>query len=201
MISRHEQRTYDILTPVPTHLLAAALSDFLPASSFPEPFNDATFLSRFSSGSQQGETPQQLLFLPESHHLIHFPLALPPSQLCPDGADPYHSPGAPFERRMWAGGSVVFAKPFPISHQRIVCRERIADVWVRGREGEEKVFVDVERKYDDPEGREKGGLDEPPVVERRILVFMRGLRAGEAAAGIAKGRGGRIIKGIWNCFA
>jgi hypothetical protein len=53
----------------------------------------------------------------------------------------------------------------------VVCRENIGDVTLRGREGEDKVFVDVWRKYGT--GHEVEGRDEWDIEERRTLVFMR----------------------------
>ena len=52
-----------------------------------------------------------------------------------------------------------------------VCREKIEDVSLRGKEGEEKVFVDIWRKYGT--GHEVEGREEWDIEERRTLVFMR----------------------------
>lgn len=53
-----------------------------------------------------------------------------------------------------------------------VCREKVEDVSLRGREGEEKVFVDVWRRYGigHDQVEERGEWE---IEERRTLVFMR----------------------------
>lgn len=99
---------------------------------------------------------------------------------------------------MWAGGSLRInaQRPLSLNGQRAACWERIVDVTVKGKEGDEKVFVGMERRVglvqadetDEDvrtrflpakEGQELSGeLDgEWSAIERRNLVFMR-----EAAA-------------------
>lgn len=110
--------------------------------------------------------------LPQGHHLVYFPIQLPPSRLIPDGADPDHSPGSPYVRRVWAGGEVTFrGGEMKLDARPVVCREKIEDVSLRGREGEEKVFVDIWRKYGT--GHKVEGREEWDIEERRTLVFMR----------------------------
>ncbi|KND92358.1 Hydroxyacyl-thioester dehydratase type 2, mitochondrial [Tolypocladium ophioglossoides CBS 100239] len=91
--------------------------------------------------------------LPQGHHLVYFPIQTPPSGLAADGADPDHGPGGVFARRMAWG-----------------CREGIERVDVRGRDGQEKVFVDVWRRYGLGHEVEEMEYD---IEERRTLVFMR----------------------------
>ncbi|KAK7402809.1 hypothetical protein QQX98_011437 [Neonectria punicea] len=155
----------DNLTPMPSHLLATTLSDLLPTTPSPS--------------SPVVASPPRLL--PPGHHLVYFPIQLPPSALVPDGADPHHSPGPPFTRRVWAGGEVAFAGDLPLDGRAVVCREWVEDVHVRGAEGQEKVFVDVWRRYglghEDVETRQ-----EWEITERRTLVFMREQEAPSSAA-------------------
>lgn len=156
----------DYLTPTNSHLLATTLSDLLPPAY-------AAPSTPLVVGAPAA--------LPPGHHLVYFPIQLPPSRLVPDGADPDHAPGAPFHRRMWAGGEVVFR---PAARRRLrldgrpwLCHEAVEAVDVRGMEGQEKVFVDVRRKYGlGHEGyQDVGRLDaqEWLIEERRTLVFMR----------------------------
>jgi hydroxyacyl-ACP dehydratase HTD2-like protein with hotdog domain len=53
-------------------------------------------------------------------------------------------------RRMWAGGSIAFNKlekyQLHLNNTRAVCIERIVDVTVKGGVGDEKVFVNIERR-------------------------------------------------------
>ncbi|KAJ4324153.1 hypothetical protein N0V84_003986 [Fusarium piperis] len=150
----------DYLTPMPSHLLTTTLTDLLspqtPASSSPK-------------------VASPPIPLPQGHHLVYFPIQLAPSKLIPDGADPDHSPGPPFTRRVWAGGEVVYGKRWremTLSCRPVVCREKVEDVSLRGREGEEKVFVDVWRRYGVGHERVEE-RKEWEIEERRTLVFMR----------------------------
>ncbi|CZR41067.1 uncharacterized protein FPRO_10656 [Fusarium proliferatum ET1] len=144
----------DYLTPMPSHLLTTTINDLL----YPLP-----------TESEISSPPRAL---PQGHHLVYFPIQLPPSRLIPDGADPDHSPGPPYTRRVWAGGEVVFrGDEMKLDARPAICKESIEDVTLRGKEGEEKVFVDVWRKYGT--GHEIDGRTEWDIEERRTLVFMR----------------------------
>ncbi|KAH7326365.1 HotDog domain-containing protein [Stachybotrys elegans] len=164
MPSRPAKLIYDYLTPTHSHLLDVTLADLLP--------------SLHTSSSPAVSSPPAAL--PQGHHLVYFPIQEAPSRLVPDGADPDHSPGAPYERRMWAGGEVVFrrgaaaAAALRLDGRACLCKERIAEVDVRGAEGDERVFVHVKRSYglgheDRDESEGEGWL----IEERRTLVFMR----------------------------
>ncbi|KAF4341400.1 mesaconyl-C4 hydratase [Fusarium beomiforme] len=144
----------DYLSPMPSHLLTTTINDLL----YP------------SSSSPKIAAPPRAL--PQGHHLVYFPIQLPPSRLIPDGADPDHSPGPPYTRRVWAGGEVIFkGDKMKLDARSAICSETIEDVTFRGKEGEEKVFVDVWRKYG--AGHEFKGREEWDIEERRTLVFMR----------------------------
>lgn len=147
----------DYLVPMPSHLLSTTLSDLIHA-----PFASSPIVQR----------PPRAL--PQGHHLVYFPIQTSPSALAADGADPDHGPGGAFARRMWAGGEVVFRSGW---RERLVmdgrawgCREGIERVDVKGPEGEEKVFVDVWRRYGLGHEVEEMEYD---IEERRTLVFMR----------------------------
>ncbi|KAK8019173.1 hypothetical protein PG990_004311 [Apiospora arundinis] len=190
MLARPEQFTYDTLTPTPSYLLDITLADYLRASNKYNKYSDSAELPKYP-----------LPAIPPPPRLPPHPLPPrpPPSGLCPDGTDPYHSPGragGPFSRRMWAGGSIEFnhhAEPLQLQPYGTlaVCAERIQDVALRGLPGREKLFVDVLRRYDRarppqtpqknatagrPELATAGGLlqaDKFAVREVRTLVFMR----------------------------
>lgn len=147
---------HDYLTPMPSHLLTTTLTDLISPSSSP-------------SSSPIISSPPSIL--PQGHHLVYFPIQLPPSRLIPDGADPDHSPGRPFTRRVWAGGEVTFGPALRMDGRGWLCREKVEDVGLRGRKGEDKVFVDVWRRYGLGHGNaERESWD---IEERRTLVFMR----------------------------
>jgi hydroxyacyl-ACP dehydratase HTD2-like protein with hotdog domain len=87
---------------------------------------------------------------------------------------------------MWAGGNVRWKSALKVDGRRYACVEGIRDVTLKGKEGEEKVFVGIERRIGDvsdltneEEIRQKlwaekeeefAGSD---IVERRNIVFMR----------------------------
>lgn len=179
MASRKPKTIYDFLSPTPSHLLNISLSDYLPPETYPPHFTtrDLTLPSA---------EPAAAAPMPQGHHLVYFPPQIPPSQLLPDGTDPDHSPGGPFVRRMWAGGSVRFAdgwqEQLRLDGRRALCVESIGDVsFTEGRApGAEKVFVDVWRRYG-AVGQGDGARDvaavqsSPAIEEKRVLVFMREL--------------------------
>ena len=112
-------------------------------------------------------------------HLVYFPKVPGSSLLLPDGTDSLHSPGPPFTRRLWAGGSMSFLQGIKMDGQSFHCSERIKDVQVTGEEGEEKVFVKINRavwpgKY--PDHLVGQPMTGPSVDEDRTLVFMRDTR-------------------------
>lgn len=165
--------TYDYLHPQPSHLLNLTLLDLLRQP----PSDHHTTLPSITNPPR----------LPPGHHLIYFPPQVPLSQLLPDGTDTLHTPGEPFDRRLWAGGSVKFADPeLLLNGRRAVCIESIRNVAVKGREGDEKVIVTIERRVGtvpEEEAAEKSweriwqrNADDPgesAVVENRDLIFMR----------------------------
>lgn len=131
-------------------------------------------------------TSETLAVLPQGHHLLFFGSVHPTDFLLPDGTDLDHSPGPPFTRRVWAGGSVAFRQGWKsklrIASNPWVCRESITDVRLKGvPSGHEtsfeiapgpgdKIFVDIERLYAlRPRTHEE--ID-PAIVERRTLCFM-----------------------------
>jgi len=143
IFARSPKVLIDTLSPLNSHLLDLALEDHLPAQASANP---DVLTSRFPrKGLSQSS------FLPEGHHLVYFPIQAPNSALQPDGTDPDHAPGAPFVRRMWAGGSIRYNpgirfNPFD---SKGWCVESVGEpVLKQGRTpGEEKVFVEVGRQY------------------------------------------------------
>ncbi|KAB8300291.1 hypothetical protein EYC80_000490 [Monilinia laxa] len=99
------------------------------------------------------------------------------------------SPGLPFVRRMWSGGSIVFnstrGEQLCLNNMRAACIERVVDVSIKGNEGDEKVFVNIERRVgladtgDDPKmsSEESGAIasntssvsDQNYIADKRLL--------------------------------
>ena len=221
LTSRPPNIIFDYLSPTPSHLLNVSLADFLPEPCYPTDFSKSDMDLPFARLESLHEFDRALL--PQGHHLVYFSPQVPSSELLPDGTDPLQSPGAPFVRRMWAGGSLVFnpsrKRHLQLDTTRATCIEKIADVSVKGTEGDEKVFVSIERriglaghKYCDPlyssgsEPREifrrfvRGYLQikdatkmgNLSLVETRNLVFLREKSAEAAKADAA--RPGKILK-------
>ncbi|KAH7087795.1 hypothetical protein FB567DRAFT_549048 [Paraphoma chrysanthemicola] len=92
--------------------------------------------------------------VPVGHHLVWFNTSMPVDKLLPDGTDPLQSPGDPWVRRMWAGGSLkirpkAYYDPgsgFTIDNY-VICAEHISDVQLRGQGDAAKIFVTIERKF------------------------------------------------------
>lgn len=88
------------------------------------------------------------------HHLIYFNPSMPANKLLPDGTDPLQDPGAPWVRRMWAGGSLHLRPElyyqdkdgFTLNSSGL-CAERIRDVQLRGDGDAAKIIVTIERRF------------------------------------------------------
>ncbi|KAL4760295.1 uncharacterized protein BDW70DRAFT_138143, partial [Aspergillus foveolatus] len=166
---------FDYLQPQPSHLLDLTLKDLFPKLNvFPQ--------------SQTLPTIARPSYLPPAHHLVYFPPQVTLSQLLADGTDILHAPGPPFNRRLWAGGRVRLAvnNKLSLNGGRAVCIEGIRDVIVKGRPGDEKILVKIERQIGTVQENEteqemrnriwSDGEDmkaDASIVENRDLVFMR----------------------------
>lgn len=127
---------------------------------------------------------------------------------------------------MWAGGSVLFNSDNPLlmDNSRAVCVEGIRDVAVKGKPGDEKVFVGIERRLAalspeeekamaDANGQEDkilaledhirqrlwmpSDVDFGPanIIERRNIVFMRERTPQEARQAVAAAKKpGKMLK-------
>ncbi|KAL4890408.1 hypothetical protein BDV59DRAFT_184433 [Aspergillus ambiguus] len=173
LTSRPIPWSFDYLHPQPSYLLNRSLVDLLDTSSHP-----------FASLPSVNDAAS----LPAGHHLVYFPPQVTLSQLLPDGTDTLHTPGDPFNRRLWGGGRVAFSPSggLVLDGSRAVCMETIRDVVVKGREGEEKVIVRIERRigtvYEDEQESsiidrlwraDEAEFGQSSVIENRDLVFMR----------------------------
>ena len=190
LTSRELPVTWDHLVPRPSYLLSTTLSTFLP----PPPADD------FANKSIKDYQEQ----LVAGHHLVYFPPPTLSSQLLEDGTDTIHSPGGPYTRRLWAGGSIKFPRPdvYTLHGQRAAMVESIEDVQIKGPPSSEKIFVGIGRSMvvnsrqdgfvdNDEDNRDETSIDEPNadwdavnspnrdwndlnLYERRDLCFMTG---------------------------
>lgn len=161
--SRKEKVIIDHLSPNNSYLFSKSLEGHIPASCNLAPFWPTSLLDD-SKVTNPRETRK--MDMPTGHHLVYFPPQLAASQMMPDGTDADHCPGAPFTRRMWAGGSVSFPRTgFAWHHtgrhyrrsrpdalafdfRTAVCVETVSgDPLIKGPPGKEKVFVEVVRRY------------------------------------------------------
>lgn len=187
LTSRQLPLAYDYLHPQPSHLLNVTLADLFAGLHKQQKQQRSYFQEDGSSTTLpvMGSAPPCMA---PGHHLVYFPPQVTLSQLLADGTDVLHTPGNPFNRRLWAGGRV----KFPVSGgpllngSRAVCLEIIRDVAVKGREGEEKVIVSIERRVGTVEEQESHqtvrerlwmeSVEDPgaaSVIETRNLIFMR----------------------------
>src|SRR6266480_2109923 len=173
--ARSKAVLYDDICPINTHRLNVSLSSFVPKGWIPD-----TSLSRTPESD-----PNE--YLPPAHHLVYFNPAYPEDKLLSDGTDPNQSPGYPFVRRMWAGGYVRFntERGIRVDKSRHACVEGIRDVIIKGKPGQEKVFVGIERRFapvlqgetdDAVRSRlweeKEDEFGESRIIERRNIVFM-----------------------------
>lgn len=205
---RNIQPIFDDLSPQNSYRLDVTMADFLPSTN-PPPIAPSTRPARE---------------LPIPHHLLYFEPSKRSSEMLADGTNPDHSPGEPFVRRMWAGGRVLYNQnnPFMLDGTRGVNAEFIRDVTIKGKEGDEKVFVSIERRLakatedevhrlamavDDAHARKdlfhrirqrlwrnsETDFGEASILETRNIVFMRA-RSKEQAAQEAQKSGGKMLK-------
>lgn len=194
LTARRLPLAYDYLTPQASHLLQLSLLEHLPREVN-------------NKGTVESEDPRKLpsvqeqRHLPPGHHLVYFPPQVTLSELLRDGTDVLHTPGEPFHRRLWAGGNVVFPRSgsLILNGQRAVCVENISNVNVKGREGEEKIFVTIERRFstvaeDEDEAQLRSRVVNSPGVltETRDLVFLR--EPDLEARGASNGKASRLVK-------
>ncbi|EEA24671.1 hypothetical protein TMatcc_007766 [Talaromyces marneffei ATCC 18224] len=186
---RHELTTrvlplsYDYLTPQQSHLLDISLPELLRSRQHGEQLK--------SNDRDRRKLPSvtQPLHMPSGHHLVYFPPQVTLSDLLPDGTDILHTPGEPFNRRLWAGGKITFpqlggdAGNLLLNGQRAVCVETIDNVDVQGHEGDEKILVTIDRRFtpvheheDETQIRARVASNSTGIlVEKRTLFFMRDL--------------------------
>ncbi|CAG8962150.1 hypothetical protein HYFRA_00005196 [Hymenoscyphus fraxineus] len=175
MLQRDPVYIFDDLSPTHSHLLNITLADFLPPKYHAPGFQASNLpLSRHA-------TP-----LPPGHHLVYFPPQVLSRDLLPDGTDPLQSPGPPYVRRMWAGGSLQFKlsgfypqNSLVLDGRRAFCIEKIQDVTTKGEGENEKVFVTIERTFSTSDAFEVPCTNSPSsgaecgLLEMRNLVFMK----------------------------
>lgn len=194
---------YDYLSPTPSYMLNLTLADFIPSSCYPRNYRGVVQHLPLARQDVAHDAGRQ--FLPPGHHLVYFAAQVSAQQLLADGTDALHSPGPPWECRLWAGGSLhwnTFSEYQPeLDGTRAACIERIVDVQTKGPEGQEKVFVTIERRVgvvesgyaanerhvDDAETLQRFAsapddvVGDASLVEMRNLVFMRPNPAHRAA--------------------
>lgn len=176
LTSRRLPLTFDYLHTQPSHLLDLTIRDLLPHAGSLEKGNSVL-------PSVETATP-----LPAGHHLVYFPPQVTLTQLLTDGTDTLHSPGGPFKRRLWAGGRVRFParSKLALDGSRAVCIETIREIVSKGRPGEEKVIVKIERRMGpvqeaEPESKireriwreDEDDFGQSSLIENRDLVFLR----------------------------
>lgn len=194
LTSRPPNRIFDDLSPMLSHRLNITLADFLPPSCYPHGFN------RDNSNPGIERRNARYRTLPPGHHLVYFPTQVPDSELLPDGTDSVQSPGEPFVRRMWAGGSVKFSYgtgvrfDYNSDSDGFWCEEQVTNVAMKGEGDNEKAFVTIERRISEDYSMRDEVPSRGAIIETRDLVFMK--RKSVAAAKEAATRPDKVVKRI-----
>jgi len=108
--------------------------------------------------------------VPPGYHLVYFTPAFLESELGADGTDASYNPQAPFTRRMWAGGEVLWprgadGKPNPLRvGQRVSETTRVlsAESKIIKKTGEDMIVVGVEKEFANEQGIS--------IVDRRSVI-------------------------------
>ncbi|KAK4197143.1 hypothetical protein QBC40DRAFT_232799 [Triangularia verruculosa] len=100
------------------------------------------------------EEPPDGTIVPHGHHLVYFTPSQFEFELGADGSDTTFNSPAPFTRRMWAGGEMVWDPEIPLRiGDRIEETTEIIDAQAKkSRDGSEMVLVDVEKRFVSPLG-------------------------------------------------
>ncbi|CCU77387.1 putative Hydroxyacyl-thioester dehydratase type 2 [Blumeria hordei DH14] len=159
LLARPAITYFDHMSPTPSNLLRTLLSSYLP------------FIGKYQDDEIRSKDNK--FCLPLGHHFVYFHSDVACCDLLPDGTDNYHSPGLPFERRLWVGGTINFAQPMNLfPKMKMMCKEKIIDVRITGEQNNEKIYVVTNRKIIDQHTRI---LD---ISEDRTVVFMRRKKSG-----------------------
>lgn len=190
---------------LPARRLPLLYEDFTPDQSRKLSISLAPFIQTSIPDTKPSPTSTNLR-LPPAHHLVYNNPIILSNKLLADGTDPLQSPGRPFVRRMWAGGSVTAGPKvdtLTMDGGKFVTLEGIRDVTIKGKPGQEKVFVGIERrmaKLDDVSESEDSvrsrlwtnssdDFGDAALIERRNIVFMYE-RTPEELAAIKEGKPG-----------
>lgn len=116
--------------------------------------------SLFPNSPSLSNTPPVDTPVPPGYHLVYFTPAFLESELGADGTDASYNPEAPFTRRMWAGGEVLWprgadgkANPLRVG-QRVSETTRVlsAEAKVVKKTGEDMIVVGVEKEFTNEQG-------------------------------------------------
>ncbi len=107
--------------------------------------------------------------VPPGYHLVYFTPAALPEELGRDGTDISYSPGAPFTRRMWAGGEIKWEKgnPLRIGDDATETTQLISADPKVTRAGEDMIVVCVEKTFENAKGL--------ALIDKRDWVFRKTL--------------------------
>ncbi|OQE45880.1 hypothetical protein PENCOP_c001G08011 [Penicillium coprophilum] len=137
-------------------------------------FNRPTLFPGGPSLSNGAPGPQSAVPVPPGYHLAYFTPAFMETELGPDGTDASYNPDAPFTRRMWAGGEVLWPRldgnPNPIRvGQEVLETTRVlsAQPKVVKKTGEDMIVVGIEKEFANEHG--------VSIIDRRNWVFRKAL--------------------------
>ncbi|KAJ5130239.1 uncharacterized protein N7515_006278 [Penicillium bovifimosum] len=136
--------------------------------------NRPTLFPGAPSLSNGASAPQTGVPVPPGYHLAYFTPAFMESELGADGTDASYNPDAPFTRRMWAGGEVLWPRvdgepnPLRVGQQvQETTRVLSAEAKVVKKTGEDMIVVGVEKEFANEYG--------VSIIDRRNWVFRKAL--------------------------
>ncbi|KAJ5994635.1 hypothetical protein N7451_010359 [Penicillium sp. IBT 35674x] len=128
-----------------------------------------------SSLSNAPTGPPAGIPVPPGYHLVYFTPAFLETELGADGTDASYNPDAPFTRRMWAGGEVLWPRDHEGKPNLLRVGQEVqettqvlsADHKVVKKTGEDMIVVGVEKVFSNGQG--------VSVIDRRNWVFRKAL--------------------------
>ncbi|KAJ5863835.1 uncharacterized protein N7529_005751 [Penicillium soppii] len=119
--------------------------------------------------------PQSATPVPPGYHLAYFTPAFMENELGADGTDTSYNPDAPFTRRMWAGGEVLWPRGADGNPNLLRVGQQVqettqvlsAESKIVKKTGEDMIVVGVEKEFANESG--------VSIIDRRNWVFRRAI--------------------------
>lgn len=142
--------------------------------------NRPTLFPGSPSLSDTAPAPPRDTPLPPGYHLVYFTPAFAESELGADGTDASYNLDAPFTRRMWAGGEVIWLRGADGKPNRLRVGQEVrettrvlsAEPKVVNKTGENMIVVGVEKEFANEHG--------VSIVDRRSVGMASVMKVGRS---------------------